>query len=79
MSIQQNAPPEYDNRCFTKFIEAETIVYQFEEDLASLGISVARGSDLETIFLNIMDLYAKLQVLCVWWGRVGPRQLLGMK
>jgi hypothetical protein len=61
MSIHYNAPPEYDNRCFTKFIEAETIVYQFEEDLASLGISVARGSDLETICLNIMDLEAKRQ------------------
>lgn len=61
MSIQSNSSLEYDSRCFTSFVEAEAIVYQFEQDLASLGISVANGSELEIICLNIMDLESKRQ------------------
>lgn len=61
MPVQGNASPDYDNRCFASFEQAEAIVYQFEQDLASLGISVANGSDLEIICLNIMDLEAKRQ------------------
>jgi hypothetical protein len=61
MYIQGNALPNYDNRCLTSFVQAEAIVDQFEKDLASLGISVANGSDLEIVCLNIMDLEAKRQ------------------
>ena len=61
MSIQSNSFPEYDSRCFTSFVQAEAIVYQFEEDLASLGMSVENGSELEIICLNIMDLESKRQ------------------
>lgn len=60
MSMQGNA---YDSRCLTSFVKADEMVNQFEKDLATLGIKVANGSDLETICLNIMDLEPKRQGL----------------
>lgn len=61
MLIQYSTPPEYDSGCFTSFKQAAQIVERFESDLQSLGISIANGSDLELICLNIMDLESKRQ------------------
>lgn len=61
MLIQYSTPPEYDSGCFTSFKQAAQIVEQFESDLYSLGISIANGSDLELICLNIIDLESKRQ------------------
>lgn len=86
MPTEDNKPPEYDSRCFTSFVQASQIVEQFESDLASLSISIAGGSELELICLNIMDLEPKrlgqsvvdLRADCrpVWRRTVGLVDLL---